>query len=76
MMTVSLRRLRERFPALCTAPSARDVELAWLARRLAGELRRLRGKTVVFRSGGFCPQDFLALFPPERRLAVLEGGAE
>ena len=44
-MTVSLHRLRERFPALCVGAAARDVELAELARRLAGELRRLRTGT-------------------------------
>ena len=75
-MTVSLHRLRERFPALCVGAAARDVELAELARRLAGELRRLRTVTVAFRSEGICPQDFLSLFSPERRFAVLNGGAE
>jgi len=73
---VSLRRLHKRFPVLCTAPD-RSVELADLARGLAGELRELRAGTVAFRVEGMLfPQELLALFAPERRLAVLNGEAE
>ena len=73
---VSLRLLSERFPALCTASAVREVGLEKLARRLAGELRQLRMETVAFRTGEVCPQEFLALFAPQRRLAVLNGAAE
>ena len=45
---VPLRRLSERFPALCTGCSAREVEFAELGTRLAEELRRLRRGRAAF----------------------------
>ena len=72
-MMVSLHRLREDFPALGGGPSGRDAGIAEYSAALAGELRRLAGHRLIFRIGRFCPQDFLTLFSPERRLAVLNG---
>ena len=75
-MMVPLRQLHERFPALCSGFSARDIEFAALARRLAAELRRLRAETVVPRIGEIFPLDFLTLFAPERRFAVVNDGVK
>jgi len=71
-MTLSLRRPNESLTALRSGFSARNVEFAELGRLLAEELRR-RETPAVFRDDGICPLDVLALFAPERRLAVLNG---
>ena len=75
-MTVSLRRPNERFGELHTGFSVRGIGLAELACQLAEELRQLRTERAGLRFEGICPQDFLALFLPARRFAVLDGNAE
>ena len=75
-MMMSLRRLNELFPALSVGPASRDADIAGFAAKLRDELRRMAEELPVFRPERFCAQDFLTLFPPERRLAVLSGIAE
>ena len=71
---MQLHRLNEAFPAISSGPESPDEPFAVYAARLYGELMRLQEHPV--RHVGFsflCPLDFLLLFPPERRSALLSG---
>ena len=69
---MQLHQLSKAFPALCTGPASPEETFCVYASRLSGELLRLREHPVrQIAFAGFCPLDFLLLFPRGRRSAIL-----
>ncbi len=73
---MSLRRLRETVPAIFTGYDSPRTSFELYAGEIRNELIRLKQDRVAVRISSFCPLDFLTLFRPERRLAILTGQAE
>lgn len=73
---MSLRRLRETIPAIFSGYDSPRTPFELYAGEIRNELLRLKRDRAAVRINGFCPLDFLTLFRPERRLAVLNGMAE
>ena len=71
-----LRRLNELVPALAVGPETKDADIGAFAAKLAAELKLLRGVLVAIEPDGVFPGELLSLFPRDRRLAVLNSGAE
>ena len=73
---MSLRRPSKRFPVLFSGYGSPQTSFAGCAGEIRSELVRLRLHPVEISVDAVCPLDFLALFRPDRRLAVLSGQAE
>ena len=73
---MSLLRLSESFPALFSGYAPFRPAFDGYAGAIRSELVRLRRHPVQLSPAAFCPLDILALFRPDRRLAVLSGRAE
>lgn len=71
-----LRQLRETFPALFSGPESPTMPFESFAGKIQSELLRLKQHPVRISVETICPLDFLTLFRPERRMALLTGQAE
>lgn len=72
-----LRRLRETFPALFSGYESPRMSFESYAEKIRFELIRLKRHPVrIIHVDTICPLDFLSLFRPERRMAVLTGQIE
>lgn len=72
-----LRQLRETFPALFSGSQSYAMPFGSYAEKIRDELIRLKQHPVRFiQVETICPLDFLTLFRPERRMALLTGQAE
>lgn len=70
-----LRRLNDVIPALCRGFESPETEFEPYAAQIGRELEWLRTHPVQIELSGLCPLDFFLLFRPDRRTAVLSGGA-
>ncbi|MBQ9337554.1 MAG: protein kinase family protein [Lentisphaeria bacterium] len=73
---MSLRRLHETLPAIFLGCDSPRTSFAVYAEEIRNELVRLKRDGIAVRIDDFCPLDFLTLFRPERRSALLNGTAE
>ena len=72
-----LRQLRETFPALFSGYKSPRTSFESYAGKIRSELLQLKQHPVRFiQVETICPLDFLTLFRPERRMALLTGQAE
>lgn len=71
-----LRQLRETFPALFSGAESPMLPFVSYAEEIRSELLRLKQHPVQISVETICPLDFLTLFRPERRMALLTGHAE
>ena len=71
-----LRRLSERYPALCGDLPDRRTGFAAFAAKLGAELEMLRCHPCRIEPDAVFPQGLLLAFAPERRQAVLNGRPE
>ena len=71
-----LRRLNDLLPALCRGFESPESEFEPYAAQIGRELEWLHFHSVQIKLSGICPLDFLLLFRPDRRAAVLSGQAD
>lgn len=71
-----LRQLRETYPALFSGPASSVMPFGSYAGKIRSELLQLKQHPVQISFETICPLDFLTLFRPERRMALLTGQAE
>ena len=71
-----LRRLNDLLPALCRGFESPETGFEPYAAQIARELEWLRIHPVQVELSDLCPLDFLLLFRPDRRTAVLNGKAD
>lgn len=69
-----LRQLHEKFPNLLHGTDSARTGFESYARSIRTELLRLKRHPVRIGLETFCPLDFLSLFRPERRMALLATG--
>lgn len=70
-----LCQLNDILPALCRGFESPETEFEPYAAQIGRELEWLRTHPVQIELSGLCPLDFFLLFRPDRRTAVLSGGA-
>ena len=71
-----LRQLLETFPALFSGSESPVMPFGSYAAAIRSELLRLKQHPVQISLESVCPLDFLTLFRPERRMAILSRQAE